>query len=241
LARPSILVDINGVEELSGIDQIDGAVRIMTCTRQAAAIGSMEISENVPLLAEAMRFIGHHQTRNRGTVGGSVAHGDPAAEIPLIAVALDASINLRSKDHGRSVAAQDFFEGPMMTGRDEGEILTDVAFPVWQGNVGTGFQEVSQRHGDFAIVAVAVQLSLDDSGICQRIAIAIGGAGGTPIRLEQAESALTGNPVTEESIGDALASMGDALDPADDTHGSAAYRRRVARVLAERAILEAAA
>ena len=243
LARPSVLVDINGVDELSGIDEVDNAVRIMTCTRQATAIASDIIAGKIPLLAKAMTFIGHHQTRNRGTVGGSVAHGDPAAEIPLIAVALDASINLRSKEKVRTVSAGDFYQGPMMTARAEGECLTDVSFPIWNGGgkLGAGFQEVSQRHGDFAVVAAAVQLVIDDAGVCRRAAIAVGGAGGTPIRLENAEAGLIGNAINQETIADALATMSDALDPADDSHATAAYRRRVARVLTERAILEAAA
>ena len=243
LARPSVLIDINAVSELAGIEQLDDGIRIKTCTRQNVALNSQLIGESIPLLAKALPFIGHHQTRNRGTIGGSIAHGDPAAEIPLIAVALDASIKLQTKNDTRNLSAKDFYEGPMMTLRKDDECLTDVTFPIWQeeGKLGVGFQEVSQRHGDFAIVSVAVQMVLDGNNVCQRVAIAVGGAAGIPVRLEKVEANLTGSVINQETIGDALTNMADFLDPVEDQHGSAAYRRRVARVMTERAIWEAAA
>ncbi len=241
LARPSILIDINSVNEFSGVDEADGVVRIKTCTRQSAALLSVAVLKKLPLLAKAMRFIGHHQTRNRGTFGGSVAHGDPAAEIPIITVAVDATITVRSKETSRTVLAGNFYEGPMITKRGVTECLIDVTFPIWNGGgrLGTSFQEVSQRQGDFAVVSAAAQILLDDAGVCRRIALALGGVGGVPIRLKDAELIFTSNTISAELIGDALQDMEAALDPANDTIASADYRLRVARVMIERVIREA--
>jgi len=242
LARPAILVDINRVAEWSGIAMDGGAVSFKTCTRQSAALTSSDMAQNLPLLAKALPLVGHQQTRNRGTVGGSIAHGDPAAEIPLVATALEAEITLSSSDGNRVVKSGDFYEGPMMSVREPGECVTDVSFPIWEGGqVGADFQEVVERHGDFAIVSAAAQLQWNGDGTCVRAALAVGGAGGTPVRLSDAEGVLAGSAVTEESIADALSGLDGALDPADDLHGSADYRRRVARVLMTRAIENAAA
>lgn len=240
LARPAHLVDINGVAELVGIAEADGWLTIRAGTRQAQALASPVIRERLPLLAKALGFVGHRQTRARGTVGGSMAHGDPASEIPLVATALGAEIALASRDGKRDVAAEDFFEGPMMTAREAAECLTEIRFPVWQGRVGTGFQEISQRHGDFAVVAVAVQLGLDDGGTCRQAAVAIGGAHSFPLRIPEVEQALVSEKIDAQVAEAAAARIGDQLDAPDDLHASAAYRRRVARALAQRAIAEAA-
>lgn len=241
LARPSILIDINGVADFAGIERQNGTVRIKAGTRQSAALASPLISSHLPLLAGALPFVGHQQTRNRGTVGGSAAHGDPAAEIPLVAVALDAAFTLRSTGGTRTVAARDFYQGPMMSDRNPDECLTEVAFPVWDdsASVGTGFEEVSERHGDFAIVSAAAQIAVDAGGVCRRAALAVGGAHGTPVRLGDCEDQLVSETISDELIDDALAGMESHLDPADDSHGSAGYRRRVARVLMARAIRQA--
>lgn len=243
LARPSILVDINEIAALSGIAVGEDVLNIQTCTRQCDALDDAMVAEHTPLLAKALPLIGHSQTRNRGTVGGSIAHGDPAAEIPLIAVALEAQISLQSKDGARDVGAEAFFEGPMMTAREAGECLTAVRFPVWNGGnrVGVGFREVSERHGDFAIIAAAVQLQIDASGNCTRAAVAVGGAGGVPVKIATAEATMTGNAVDEELAKSVAATVDEFIDPYDDSHASAGYRRRVARELVTRVILEAAA
>jgi len=242
LARPAILIDINRVEDWTGITVENGAVIFRTCTRQSAAMASPDVTQNLPLLAKALPFVGHQQTRNRGTVGGSTAHGDPAAEIPLVATALDAEVLLSSSNGSRVVPTNDFYVGPMMSVREPSECVTGVSFPIWDsGDVGADFQEVSERHGDFAIVSAAAQLQLSAGGICEKAALAVGGAGGTPVRLSDAEGVLTGEEITEESIADALSGLDSAIDPADDLHGSADYRRRVARILMTRAIINAAA
>ncbi len=241
LARPTRLVDINKVAELDAIEAGDDALRIAAGTRQARALGDPEVARKLPLLAKALGFIGHVQTRNRGTVGGSLAHGDPASEIPLAAVALGARLTLRSVSGTRELGADEFLEGPMMTARREDECLTQIAFPVWpgEGYLGTGFHEVSERHGDFAIVAAAAQLLIGEDGKCLRAAIAVGGAHPHALRIEAAEERLVGQRIDETAIDQAAGEAEAQLRPDGDTHASADYRRRVARRLVARAINQA--
>ena len=241
LARPATLVDLNEIEALSGIAATPAHLCIRAMTRQAKALASSDVCTKAPLLAKALAFVGHTQTRNRGTVGGSIAHGDPSAEIPLVAIALDAEIDLASKGGTRTIAARDFYEGPLMSVRRADEILAEVRFPIWSGKIGIGFQEVSPRHGDFALVAVAVQLQLDADGICRSAAVALGGASPNPVRASDVEAALVGRRIDTALAKTVSANVDAVLVPTDDLHATAAYRRRVARALTERAILEAAA
>jgi len=245
LARPAFLIDVNGIQELQGIDDAAGGVRIRACTRQSDALASTIIGERQPLLAKALPYVGHAQTRNRGTVGGSIALGDPAAEIPLVATALEARLTLRKKGNTREVAIRGFYEGPMMTSRAPDECLTEILIPQWQeeGRLGTGFQEVSQRHGDFAIVAAAAQVLIGDDGVCRRASVALGGVSAYPLRVSAAEDILTGSTI-DDAADDAVVmaaahAVDGVVDPQNDLHASAAYRRRVARVLVERVIREA--
>ncbi|MDX1483765.1 MAG: FAD binding domain-containing protein [Alphaproteobacteria bacterium] len=242
LARPALLVDINGVAELKGIAEAPDRVSIKACTRQAEAMSSDVVRDRLPLLAKALPNIGHAQTRNRGTVGGSIALGDPAAEIPLVATALDARLTLRNREGARERAIAGFYEGPMMALRDADECLTEVHFPVWlgAGTIGTAFQEASQRHGDFAIVAAAAQLQLDAGGVCTRAALAVGGAAPYPVRIERAEEILTGSTLDDDAVAAAVDEVEAAIDPQTDPQASAVYRRRVAKVLSGRVIREAA-
>ena len=242
LARPALLVDLNEIGDLAGISATDKHLVIRAMTRQAKALASAEVRAKVPLLVKALGFVGHTQTRNRGTIGGSIAHGDPSAEIPLVAAALDAEIDLTSKAGTRTVEARDFYDGPLMSARRTDEILSEIRFPIWNGGrIGTGFQEISPRHGDFAIVAVAVQLQFDEKGICRRAAIAIGGASPNPVRADELEAALYGQTIDVALLEKIVGSIDRVLSPTDDLHASAAYRRRVASTLAVRAILEALA
>ena len=245
LARPSHLVDLNEIGDLVGIAADDKHLAIRAMTRQAAVLASDVVRAKLPLLAKALSFVGHAQTRNRGTVGGSIAHGDPSAEIPLCAVTLNAEIDLARKSGVRTIAARDFYEGPLMSVRRMDEILSEVRFPIWpqekEGKIGTGFQEISPRHGDFAIVAVAVQLQFDAKNVCRRAAIALGGASPNPVRAAELEASLYGQRIDAELIAKLVSSIDRVLSPTDDLHASAAYRRRAARTLTERAILEAAA
>jgi CO/xanthine dehydrogenase FAD-binding subunit len=241
LARPATLVDINEIATLTGIEETAQGLRIRAMTRQAAALESETVRRRAPLLAKALSFVGHQQTRNRGTVGGSCAHADPSAEIPLTAITLDAEITLTKKSSTRAVMARDLFEGALATTREPDEVLTEIAFPTWSGRIGVGFQEVSPRHGDFAIVAAAVQLELDTDGVCKRAAIGVGGASPSAVRVHEAEAALVGKRI-DAALAAAVARATDGvIAPGDDLHATAAYRRRAARVLVERAILEAVA
>lgn len=241
LARPSILIDINAVGELQGIGGDETSLVIKACTRQAAAERSPEVRAKAPLLAKALRFVGHPQTRNRGTVGGSIANADPVAEIPLVALTLDAGLVAESAGGARNIGISGFFHGLMETSLAADECLTEVRFPVWNGGgiVGTGFREVSIRAGDFAIVAAAVQLAVDENGVCERAAVALGGVAPTPLRIEATAEALLSSDLDAKTVHEAAALAAHEIDPVADVHASAEYRRRTARVMVERAILEA--
>jgi len=238
LARPSLLIDIADVEELRFIRVDHDTLRIGAATRQVDAERSPLVRERLPLLAKALRWVGHPQTRNRGTIGGSIAAADPSAEIPLVAVTLDAQALARSKSGDAELSLGDFFRGPMMTALAPDQCLVELRFPLWPGRVGCGFQEVSARASDFALVAAAAQVTLDDDGACTRVAAALGGVGAVPIRV-QAPDALVGRRLDPATVEHALAGLADEIAPEDDPHASADYRRRVARTLLARALLEA--
>lgn len=240
LARPSLLVDINGVAELAGIEDGGDTVTVRAATRQAAVLASDLVAARLPLLARAIRFVGHTQTRNRGTVGGSLAHADPSAEIPLVAVTLDAEITAVKTGGERNIRAADFFTGPMTTALEPHECLTEIQFPVWDGaSTGAGFAEINIRAGDFAIAAAAARIELAPDGSCARLHVAVGGAAPAPVRLGPVEDALSGKATDNAAVAAACRDIGDLLEPESDIHASADYRRRNAAVLAERAILAA--
>ena len=242
MASPTLLVDVNAIAELKGISAESDSVTIKACTRQAEALSSALVRDRLPLLARALPNVGHAQTRNRGTVGGSIALGDPAAEIPLVATALDARLTLRNREGERECAIVNFYEGPMMTLREPDECLTETLFPDWTGAgaIGSAFEEVSQRHGDFAIAAAAAQLQIDADGTCTCAALALGGVAPTPVRVSAAEEILVGSDADEQAIDAAVDTVEAAIDPQTDTQASAAYRRRVAKVLAGRVMRAAA-
>jgi CO/xanthine dehydrogenase FAD-binding subunit len=192
------------------------------------------------LLAKVLPWVGHAPTRNRGTIGGSIANADPAAEIALVAIVLDAALAIQTSGDTTQVRAGEFFLGPMITALPEGGILTSVRFPVWKGGrIGTGFHEVSARKSDFALVAAAAQVALDAEGRCTAIAVGLGGATDTPQRLDSVAHALIGSKLEDSAVHAAVAAATADLDTTDDLHASAAYRRRVAATLARRAIFDA--
>lgn len=242
LVRPGLIIDINKIEALSGISEQNGSVTIGACTRQTDAEASPVVRAQLTLLKKALRFVGHDQTRNRGTIGGSLAHADPSAEICLTAVALGATITLTNAQGQRDLAASDFILGPMTTAIQDGEILTAVSFPVWttEGRVGTGFQEVSSRQSDFAIIAAAAQVALDDEGNCRLAAVAVANATPAPIRLAAVEDGLAGQEPKAAVIDPLLPSLDTVLEPEADLHASATARIHIAKTLVKRAILEAA-
>ncbi len=222
LAAFDHLIDIGRIDELRGIERVDGGVRIGAMTTQA----TIEHSTDVPLLTRATPFIGHFQIRNRGTVGGSIAHADPAAEYPAVAVALDAEMEVLSNNGPRLVAASEFFQGFWTTAVGQDELLTSVTFPAWEGTCGFAIEELARRHGDFAIAGACVGVGDD------RCAISLFGLGPTPIRASAAEDLALGGASAEE-IG--RAAVADLAGIPSDIHGSADYRRHVGAVMVRRA------
>jgi carbon-monoxide dehydrogenase medium subunit len=240
LARPSCLVDIARIPELSGISDAGTHVTIGAATRQAVAERDPLIARKAPLLAKALPWVGHAPTRNRGTIGGSIANGDPAAEIPLVAVTLNATLVVATVAHKSELAAGEFYLGPMITALPEGGVLTSVRFPVWtEGRIGTAFHEVSARKSDFALVSAVAQVALDADGRCIALAVGVGGAGDTPARLDAVAEALAGSGLEDAAVREAVEAATAGLETAGDLHASAVYRRRVAAVLARRAIMDA--
>ena len=238
LARPAKLIDILRLPELAGIREEAGAVIVGATTRQAQAERDPVIRASVPMLARVLPWVGHPPTRNRGTVGGSIANADPSAEIPLVAVTLGADILLATTDGPTSMPADDFFIGPMLTTIGQGECVSAIRFPVWpHRRIGVGFFEISARRSDFAFVAAAAQVALDDEGRCLEVALGVGGVGDRPMRLEV--FSLVGTELDATSVAAAVNAAAGELDATSDLHASAAYRRRVASVLCIRALEQA--
>jgi carbon-monoxide dehydrogenase medium subunit len=234
LTRFPHLVDLNRVPELVGVERSNGTVRVGAMTRQAAIEQSPEAAA-VPLLGLAVPFIGHFQIRNRGTVGGSIAHADPAAELPAVALALDAELEIASASATRRVPATEFFTGTWETAVQPDELLVAVHFPVWSGRGGFAVDEVARRMGDFALVGVSCGVELDESGSVTRAAIALLGMGSTPLRASAAEAALVGATAEVDLHEIAQLAVAD-LDPPEDIHASTHYRRSVGAHVVERAL-----
>jgi CO/xanthine dehydrogenase FAD-binding subunit len=238
LARPAKLVDILRLPELAGIRPEKGAIVVGATTRQAQAERDPVIRASLPMLARVLPWVGHPPNRNRGTVGGSIANADPSAEIPLVAVTLGAEIMLATADGPSSMPADDFFIGPMLTTINSGECVSAIRFPVWpHQRVGVGFFEISARRSDFAFVAAAAQVALDEAGRCIEIALGVGGVGDRPLRLDV--SPLVGGELDAASVTDVINVAAAELDAMGDLHASAAYRRRVAIALCIRALEQA--
>jgi CO/xanthine dehydrogenase FAD-binding subunit len=240
LSRPTQLVDILRLPELAGIKDNGDSIVIGATTRQAAAERDPLIAAKLPLLAQVFPWVGHPATRRRGTIGGSVAHADPSAEIPLVALTLGADIVLRDVTGETNIKTSEFFLGPMVTAIPHGTLLTAIRFPVWpQQRIGTGFHEVNARHSDFAFVCAAAQVALDEAGRCTACAVGVGGLGEYPVRLDDAAQALVGGDLGDKAIADAVEAAMAQLDIWGDLHASADYRRRTGGVLARRALSDA--
>jgi CO/xanthine dehydrogenase FAD-binding subunit len=238
LARPAKLIDILRLPELAGVRSEPGVLVVGATTRQAQAERDPLIKASVPMLARVLPWVGHPPTRNRGTVGGSIANADPSAEIPLVAVTLGAEIVLATTQGPTSMPSDDFFIGPMLTSISPGECISAIRFPVWpHQRIGVGFFEISARKSDFAFVAVAAQVALDDDGRCLEAVLGVGGVGDRPLRLDM--SSLVGSMLDAAPVSEAVDAATADMDAMTDLHASAAYRRRVAVVLCKRA-LEAA-
>jgi carbon-monoxide dehydrogenase medium subunit len=242
LARPAVLVDINRIDGLDYIRETDGAIAFGAMTRQRAVERSELVREKLPLLHETMTFIAHPQIRNRGTIGGSLAHADPAAELPAIALVLEAEFQIVGPNGTRTVAAKDFFVTYLTACLEPSEILTEVRFPVQPPGAGWSFIELSRRHGDFALAGVAVTLTLANEGAIADARIALFGVGATALRANDAEAMLRGQRSGEQLFAEASAAAAASIEEAlSDIHASAEYRRDLARVLTRRALTEAAA
>jgi carbon-monoxide dehydrogenase medium subunit len=239
MAFPGAVIDLGGVSELAGIREFNGGVAIGAMTRQRATERSALVGERLPLAVKALANVGHPAIRNRGTVGGSVAHADPAAELPAVALALDAQLVARSSRGERTIAAGEFFLGFLTTALAPDELLVEVRLPGLPPGHGAAFVELARRHGDFAVVGVAAAVALDGDGSIADARLAFIGVGGTPVRAREAEALLRGARPDGAVFAEAAERAKDELDPGSDAHASAAYRRRVAGVLAQRALQEA--
>ena len=239
LARPAVLIDVNGIDELSGVSAADGWVAVGAMTRDYVAEESETVADAVPLLAAALPLIGHEAIRSRGTVGGSLAHADPAAELPAVARALDAEFVVCGLSGERVVPAADWFEGYLTTSRRLDELLVEVRFPAAGRGTGVSFREVGRRHGDFAIVGLATSLTLSGGAIGDA-RLAFAGISDVPVRATGAEDLLVGEEPSAELFDEAARRATDDIDPPADLHGSSEYRRKVAAALVRRGLRAAA-
>lgn len=237
LARPSVIIDLNRVHGLDYIRE-NSMVAIGAMTRQRTAERSPVVTRTLPLLADALPLVGHLQIRSRGTVGGSMAHADPAAELPAVLVALEGSVVIRGPNGTRRVQADEFFVSYLTTSLAPDDLLVEVGFPAHQQE-GTAFLEVARRHGDYALVGVAATVMMHGTR-CARARLAFTGVGPVPVRITEAEAAVHDRALTEAALTEVRKIVSDRIDPESDIHASAEYRREVAGVLAQRALRHAA-
>jgi aerobic carbon-monoxide dehydrogenase medium subunit len=237
LARPNIVVDINRIQELNYVRASDGGIAIGALARQRALQTEKLIAERVPILQEAAYYIAHPQIRSRGTICGSIAHADPAAELPALALALDAEMTLTSAKAARTVGAETFFQSFFTTALEANEILTEVRFPAPSQDSAWSVLEISRRHGDFAIAGIVAGLSLDPNRqMIARARLVYFGVGATPVRVTAAEEALIGQAALEPAFEAAAQRAKQGLDPSNDIHASEEYRRAVVATLTKRAL-----
>ena len=237
LARPGVIVDINRLANLAFIRKRgDGSLFLGALTRQRALERSPEVQSQSPLLAATMPFIAHFQIRNRGTLGGSLAHADPAAELPAVALALGAELVLRSARDERVVQAKDFFLGYMTTAMEPNEVLTEMRIPARRARTGWAIEEVARRRGDFAMVGVAVVVELNANNRCDDARIALFGVGEKPERMEPAEELVREKEGSESQLAAIAQTISDDMRPLSDVHASAEYRKEVGGILTRRAL-----
>jgi aerobic carbon-monoxide dehydrogenase medium subunit len=241
LAQPAVLVDLNRVDALAHVTEaVDGGLLLGAMTRQRVLETHPQVTRRYPLLAEAMPHVAHPQIRNRGTLGGSLAHADPAAELPAVTVALDARIKLRSSGGERELAMRDFFTGLFATALEPGELVTAIVLPPPVPRTGWAFLEVARRHGDYALVGVAARVSLDGNGRCTDTRVVLLSVGEGPVASAGAAQALAGQAPTPAAIAAAAAAAQAETDPPGDIHASAAYRKHLVGILTRRALEKAA-
>lgn len=236
LASPSLLVDLNRVDDLEYVREEDGSLHVGAMTRHRTVEDDGDLLSRLPILADALPLIGHRAIRNRGTVGGSIAHADPAAEWPALALTLDATIEAVGPGGSRTVEAGGFFLAPFTNGLGSDEILREVRFRLPERDAGSAFIEHARRYGDFALVGVAAVVGVDGDSRVSSARIALLGVGWTPVRATEAERQLEGQPLTDELIDEAAHACREAVDPPNSVHGSSAYRRHLVETLVGRAL-----
>ncbi len=239
VAQPSILIDLNRINQLRYIHK-NGSLRIGAMTVQSAAEHDLLVAKHVPLLHEAIPNIAHSQIRNRGTIGGSIAHADPASELPVVCLTLDARMLAKNKSGERWIESKDFFASMFTTALKPDEFLIEIEFPKMQANTGYAFLEIARRHGDYAMAGVAALLRLDENGNCQNARLVYLNVGDGPVEAHQAEAGLLGNKLSEDVFKEAgqIASQKD-ISPFGNVHASADFQRHLSAVLTERALAKA--
>ncbi|RMH54953.1 MAG: xanthine dehydrogenase family protein subunit M [Bacteroidetes bacterium] len=238
-ATPTHLVDLNRVPGLSYVTEENGVLRIGAMTREHELDESPIVAEKFPIFRDAARLIADPQVRNFGTVGGNLAHGDAANDQPAVMIALNAEVVIASLDGERTVPIDDFFYGFYMTAVQEGEILTEIRVPIQPGRTGNAYHKSERKVGDYATAGVAVQVSLDDDGVCTYAGIGLTNVNPTPMRARRSEEALLGRRIDEDAIAAAARYAAEDCNPSDDLRGSTAYKRRLVRVLTQRMIHKA--
>ena len=242
LARPGLIIDINRLSSLDTITATpEGGLTIGALTRQRALERSKIVQEQNPILAAAMPLIGHFQIRNRGTIGGSLVHADPAAELPAVSLLLGAEFLLRSKSAVRVVPAAEFFLSYLTTAIRPAELLTEIRLPKWPSGEAWAVQEIARRKGDFALIGVALRAELDAVETVQKAVIVMFGVDSKPLRMERAEAILKGRRISEAFLRELSGVVAEELQPDSDIHASAAYRKEVGGVLVRRALESALA
>jgi carbon-monoxide dehydrogenase medium subunit len=241
LAHPTVLVDLRKLDELRGIRISDRVVALGAMVRWRDILDDARLATAHPLLKAAVAHVAHYQIRNRGTVGGSIAHADTAAEMPGIAMTCDAEIAVVGKSGARVIQAADFFQGPLMTALTSDEIIIEIRLPAWPAHRRWGFQEFARRRGDFAMAGAAVFYDPDESGRARNAHAGAIGVADRPLRLGGVEDVLNGQVIDEETIAKAEAAASAMVDPPDDIHASGAYRRALVGTMVERALKNAVA
>ena len=241
LAQPTLLVDLRKLADLRGIRISDAGVTLGAMVRWRDIEDDERLETAHPLLKAAIAHVAHYQIRNRGTVGGSIAHADPAAEMPGIAITCDAEIAVVGKSGAHVIQAADFFQGALTTALTPDEIIVEIRLPAWPAGRRWGFQEFARRRGDFAMAAAAVFYDQDARGKARNAHVGVIGVGDRPLRLTAVEDVLNGQSIDEATIAKADAATSAAVDPQDDIHASAAYRRSLVGTMVERALKNAAA
>ncbi len=237
LVRPKALVDVNRIRDLDAIRTSASGTETGAMVRQASALKSREIAEAVPLLARALPNVGHYQTRSRGTLGGSVAHADPSAEIPLSLVTLGGSVKLRSPKGVREVAAREFFHGVLTTDRRADEMVTGLVWPAREPRTGYAFEEIAQRHGDFAIVAAAAAVTVGEDGNITALSFGLGGVEDRPFVVDNPE--FIDHPAIAATAQEIASAAAEIVEPMVDIQASADYRRQLVRVIGAKALMAA--